>query len=324
MLSIRVELTLEPAMHALRLSARPPDHVHILMGSCNGARWIGAQLDSFLAQTHPHWSLWVSDDGSSDDTRALIEEFANRNPGRVERILDGPRRGSAANFLYLLCHPDLPSGHVALSDQDDVWLPHKLARAMEQLHRAGPDPCVWAARYMISDEELRPCRESSVWERGPSLGNAVAQNILSGHTLTLNPAALALLRRAGPVAVPHHDWWIYLLIEACGARILVDTQVVLHYRQHGANTMGFRLSATARRARLASLMQGQLRGWIDANLQALAASDLPLTHAARTVLLRWREQGRRERLRLMREIGIHRQSRLETALLHLTVALGRL
>jgi len=311
-------------MNAFPPSARPRDHVLILMGTYNGAEWIGDQLESFRAQTHPHWSLWVSDDGSSDETRTLIKDFANRNPGRVERVLDGPGRGSAANYLQLLCHPDLPSGHVAFSDQDDVWLPHKLARAMEQLQRAGPAPCTWSARYMISDRELRPFRESSVWKRGPSLGNALVQNILSGHTLTLNPAALALLRHAGPAAVPHHDWWVYLVTQACGARALVDVDIVMHYRQHGANAMGERTSSAARRSRLRALTQGQLRDQIDANLKALESSDLPLTEAARAIMARWPDQGPQGRLRLMRQFNIHRQSRLETALLYSTALLGKL
>lgn len=300
-------------------------HVHILMSTFNGAHWIGAQLDSFLAQSHPRWTLWVSDDGSTDETRARLEAFANCNPGRVARILDGPQQGSAANFLHLLCHPDLPPGIVALSDQDDVWMPHKLARAVGQLQAAGPAPCVWSARYMITTAQLQPSHASNLWTRGPSLGNALVQNILSGHTLTLNPAAVALIRRAGRQTVPHHDWWIYLVMMACGARAMVDPEIVLHYRQHGANAMGGRASARARHKRFSALMKGQMRDWIEDNLQALrAAKDLPLTVPARAMLQCWQRPERREKLWLLQEFDIHRQSRLETALLYLAAATGRL
>lgn len=293
-------------------------HVHILMGTFNGGRWLGAQLDSFLAQTHTCWTLWVSDDGSSDDTRAQLEAFASRYPGRLIRIMDGPRQGSAANFLHLLCHPDLPSGIVALSDQDDVWMPHKLERAVAQLNTAGPAPCVWSARYMISNAELKASRTSEIWSRGPSLGNAVVQNIMSGHTLTLNPAAVELMRCAEKQKVPHHDWWIYLVMMACGARALLDPELVLHYRQHNANTIGVRSSASARWRRLSGLMKGDMHAWINGNLEALDNSKkLPLTTSARELLDRWHDHRLYNKLRLLLDLNIHRQSRLETVMFYI-------
>jgi glycosyltransferase involved in cell wall biosynthesis len=294
------------------------------MGSFNGARWIDAQLDSFIAQSHPHWSLWISDDGSLDDTRDRIEAFAQRNPNREVRLLEGPRQGSAANYLHLLCHPDLPPGIVALSDQDDVWLPHKLERAVMQLQAAGPMPSAWAARYMVSDAELNPRGPSNLWPRGPSLGNALVQNILSGHTLTLNPSALDSVRRAGLHCVPHHDWWIYLLLMASGAQVLVDTQVVLIYRQHSKNVVGARSTVRARLDRLAALQQGQLRSWVMANMQALAATNLPLTPEAQALVKRWPGRGRAGKLRLLRDFAIHRQTLPESALIYLAALLGRL
>lgn len=295
------------------------------MSTFNGGRWIGEQLNSFLQQSHPYWTLWVSDDGSNDDTRAQLETFSRNNPGRLARILDGPRQGSAANFLNLLCHPDLPLGVVALSDQDDVWMPNKLARAIEQLSMAGPDACVWSARYMIISKERQTARASAVWSRGPSLQNALVQNILSGHTLTLNPAALALVRRAGRQKVPHHDWWIYLIMMACGARALVDREIVLYYRQHDANTVGGRSSVVARYKRFVALMNGELGTWVSENIQSLQSiHDLPITASAAEVLQRWQGNGPVNRLCRLYGLKIHRQSRSETAMLYLAAILRKL
>ena len=111
-------------------------HVRILMATFQGATHLPAQLASFEAQSHADWSLWASDDGSTDATPDLLRAFAARHPGRV-RLIDGPRKGSAANFLHLLGHPDLPPGLTALSDQDDVWLPHRLMRGLQQLSGDG-------------------------------------------------------------------------------------------------------------------------------------------------------------------------------------------
>lgn len=315
-LAYRYRMTVAPSLSS---------HVTILMGSRNGARWIGAQLDSYLAQTHRDWSLWISDDGSEDGTLDLIDAFANRNPGRVARVLDGPRQGPAANFLHLLCHPDLPPGPVALSDQDDVWLPHKLERALGQLAAAGDRPRAWSARYHVSDAALRPRRQSHLWRRGPSLGNAVVQNILSGHTLTLNAAALALVRGAGKPAVPHHDWWVYLVLMAAGAEAIADPDVVLHYRQHADNVMGVRSTHRGRLSRLAGLRQGRLGIWVAQNMDALRrAPDLPLTDEAAALVRDWTASAGIDRLRVLRRFGVHRQNAAETALVYLAAGLGRL
>ena len=300
------------------------EHVHILLGTFNGAAWLEAQLESFLAQTHRDWSLWISDDGSTDGTSALLRDFAAAHPDRVARILDGPRKGSAANYLHLMCHPDLPvRGIVALSDQDDVWMPDKLARAVASLRQAGDAPCAWAARYLITDAGLAGTRASECWPRAPSLRNALVQNILSGHTLTFNAAALRILRRAGPQPVPHHDWWSYLLLSAAGAQIRFDPAIVLRYRQHMDNTMGARWRPRSRLKRARALFGGRLRDWMELNLQALARAPVPLTPEAQRLLRDWPGAGRGARLRLLRELGIHRQSRVETLMIYLAVAAGR-
>ncbi len=295
----------------------PDDHIRILLCTRNGMPWLAAQLDSLLSQTHANWSLWVSDDGSTDDTLACLAAFQAAHPDRLERIITGPQQGAAANFLHLLCHPDLPAGPVALCDQDDIWYPEKLDWALKAL---GPSslPAVWAARYRVVDRDLAQSRPSPLWPRPPSLGNALVQNILSGHTLTLNAAAAALLRRAGPVTVPHHDWWIYLVMAATGGRILSDPRLVLDYRQHGANTMGAR--QTTRRARLRGLFDGTMQGWITRNLQALAQADLPLTPAARDLVTAWEGAT----WATLRRHHIHRQSRRETAALYLAALSRRL
>lgn len=301
-----------------------PEHVNILLGTYNGASWLPAQLDSFLAQTHQDWSLWISDDGSTDGTRALLHEFAAAHPGRVACILDGPRQGSAANYLHLMCHPELPvEGIVALSDQDDMWMPDKLARAVGYLRTSEDTPCAWAARYLITDAHLAAAQVSKRWPRVPSLRNALVQNILSGHTLTFNAPALQIVRQAGPQSVPHHDWWLYLLLSATGTKIRFDPAIVLRYRQHKDNAMGTRERILSRLKRVGALFGGTLRSWMEGNLQALARAPVSLTPEAAHLLRCWPEAGRLTRLRLLRELGIHRQSRGETLMVYLAVAVGK-
>ncbi len=300
-------------------ACQPP--VHILMCTYNGARWVQAQLDSFLRQTHDNWVLWVSDDHSTDGTLDILAAFKAAHPERLGALVSGPRQGAAANFLSLLCHPDLPAAYVALSDQDDVWLPHKLEHAMAQLHGLSDQPCAWSGRSWRCTASLAATHLPAPWLKGASLQNAVVQNIMSGHTLTLNPRALALIRRAGKVDVAHHDWWIYLTLMACGARVLIDPEVVAHYRQHGTNVVGQRQGVRAGGRRFAALANGDLKRWITANLQALQRADLPLSPATLALLGTWQTSGTHGTLRAH---GLHRQSRSETALLRLAARLGKL
>ena len=108
-------------------------HVAILMGTCNGARFLRAQLDTIAAQSHRDWRLVASDDGSADGTRAILAAFRDRHgPGRVE-IRPGPRRGFAANFLWLAGDPGIGADYYAFADQDDLWHPDRLARGLDRL-----------------------------------------------------------------------------------------------------------------------------------------------------------------------------------------------
>ncbi|MGY6695583.1 MAG: glycosyltransferase [Roseinatronobacter sp.] len=301
------------------------EQVHILMCTYNGANWLQSQLDSLLIQSYSNWQLWVSDDGSTDDTQEILNSFARRHPGRVAAIFDGPRQGSsAANFLSLICHPDLPAGYVALCDQDDIWLPVKLEHAMEKLRPTSGKPCGWSGRYMFTDAKMRPQSVSASWPRGPSFENALVQNIMSGHTLTLNPEALALVRSGGRVSVPHHDWWIYLVLMACDAHAIIDPEIVLHYRQHDSNTVGQRGGLKARTTRAAILLNGGLRNWISANLEALSQADLPLSQKGHCLKALYRQHGRSDLQHILQHFAVHRQSRFETAALALAKLLRRL
>ena len=103
--------------------------VLILLASFNGGKFLEQQLDSFSAQTHEHWNLLVSDDGSSDNTLDILARFQAKLEGRHNvSVVDGPRSGCANNFLSLLKRIPNDSSLVAMSDQDDVWLPEKLGK----------------------------------------------------------------------------------------------------------------------------------------------------------------------------------------------------
>lgn len=304
-------------------------HIRILMCTHNGAEHLGEQLASFLAQEHVDWSLWVSDDGSRDATLQILEDFRAAHPDREIRILRGPGRGSAFNYLTLLAHPELDDSMVALSDQDDVWRPEKLARAAARLQGLGDDPVptAYGAGWYVTDAALQVRNRSRMPRRGASFGNAMVQTILSGHSLVINAAARRLVAAAGVHnEVKSHDWWIYLLVTGVGGRVLVDEAPVLYYRQHRTNTVGANSGLHAAFRRAALLLGGDYRGWIEGNCRALAAGTVPLTPSNRHLLGQFMaadSAGGLRRLRLFRQLGLYRQTWQGTLLLLLAAALGR-
>lgn len=295
--------------------------VTIVMACRNGAAHLPRQLDSLLAQSHADWGLWAGDDGSTDDTRALLRAFSAAHPDRHVRLLDGPGLGSAANFLHLLCHPDLPPGPVALCDQDDVWLPGKLARALHRIAAEPVDvPVLYAAESWRCRADLSHPQASRPPCVAPGFANALVQNLCAGHTIVLNPAARDLVRRAGiPADIAFHDWWLYQLITGAGGRVLLDPLPVALYRQHGANALGAAGSAGAALRRAAMIAHGTYAAWGRAHRRALAASGVLATPAMALLAALGERPGP---LRMVRH-GLHRDTRLGTAALLAAALVGR-
>ena len=128
--------------------------IAILLCTYNGARFLPAQLASLADQSFTNWRLIVSDDGSSDDTLAIVSEHKARLGTAPVDIRNGPRQGFVKNFLSLACDPALFFDYYAYCDQDDVWEPGKLARAVERLSsRPAHIPAIYCSRTMLIDEE---------------------------------------------------------------------------------------------------------------------------------------------------------------------------
>lgn len=312
-----------------RVQPAGTSHVAVLMAVKDGGATLDDQLASFAAQSHADWSLIVSDDGSRDDGLARVRRFS-ADSGRPAAILQGPRQGFAQNFLHLLraAGPTVP--FVALSDQDDVWLPGKLSRALERLS-ALPEgqPALYAGRTVICDATLRPLRRSLAFELPPSFENALVQSIGGGNTMVLNRAALdvvqATLHHARGIAA--HDWWLYQIVTGAGGRVVYDTEPMVLYRQHGGNLIGANDTIFASAVRVAQVLKGRFRRWNTANVAALEASRHWLTPEARQTLAAFRQVrggSMGTRLDALRRAGLYRQTRRGNIALTVAAALNRL
>ena len=308
--------------------------VTILMGVFQGADHLQEQLDSFAAQDHADWRLVASDDGSRDAGPGLIRAFAATRPEGMVRLVQGPARGFAANYLSMIRALPKAPGWVAFSDQDDVWLPDRLSRGLAAL-AALDGPALYCSRSYITSNRLQDRRPSAPRPRPPSFCNALVQNIAAGNTMLLNPAAAALIRNAADdaAAVVAHDWWVYMLVTGAGGRVVHDDRPTVLYRQHAANAIGANDGAMAKIRRLWQVMMGTFRDWNDVNAAALAASAHQLSPEARALFQDWQAMrqtrglasgGMLHRLLRLRRLRLYRQTATSTMALWLSAAIGRL
>lgn len=224
--------------------------VDILLATCNGERFLAPQLQSLLAQSHAHWRLWVSDDGSRDGTRDILQ----RNQAALgDRLVilpgSGPGAGAMRNFERLMqaSADDGRAAWIAFCDQDDVWQPHKIERllaAMRALEKevGAATPCLVHSDLAVVDEQLRVIAPSfAAHERiDPAQVNPrtlLSVNLVTGCATLINRALLELALPL-PAEALMHDWWLALLSGGGARRYLAEPLVL--YRQHGRNQLGAR------------------------------------------------------------------------------------
>lgn len=312
-------------------TGRVTPHLTILLACYEGGDELPPQLDSFLEQSLLPSEILISDDGSRDATSNRVEQFAGQaaRAGVAVQSLRGPGRGATANFLSLLALPGPETTHVALSDQDDIWLPGKLEQAVAMLADCGDRPALLGTRSWEWDP-LTDSRQISRPIPGPlDFSHALVQNFAGGNTMVLNRAALDLVQRALP-GLPEpavHDWWLYQIVSGAGGVVLLDDRPQLLYRQHGRNQIGANRGMGSKLRRFRAMLQGTYRRWMDMNIAALSARAELLTPQSRALLdrlARDRDGPMRARLALLGQSGLHRKGRVNQATLWLAAMLRKL
>jgi glycosyltransferase involved in cell wall biosynthesis len=307
--------------------------IHILLATYEGAAYLREQLDSIAAQQHTNWTLWISDDGSQDATLAICEAFAQQHPAHRIRLLNGPEKGPTANFFHLLQSVELeqPSDWFAFADQDDVWLPEKLSRAMATLSgtEAGSQkPVLYGALTRLVDDQLQPTGLSLLPAQPMGFGNALLQNVVSGNTMVFNVALLERLRHIRPEHAVWHDWSAYQTVTGCGGTIHFDTSPCLLYRQHDGNLVGSQGRSRDKLMRLGMLFRGQYRRWGEQTEAAMTDLAPFLDGPARETLAVFVQMRHHpnplERLRLARSGRLWRQTAAGRASLWLGLLLNQI
>ncbi|NOX76407.1 MAG: glycosyltransferase family 2 protein [Gammaproteobacteria bacterium] len=211
------------------MSNPAPPRVNILLSTYNGERFITEQLDSLFSQSYPNIAIHIRDDGSTDRTVGIIKIHPRH--GELGSFDTGNNVGVVPSFLQLVtCHGE-PGDLYAFCDQDDVWKPEKIARAVERImKRPQPDKVLYCSRLEYVDDDLAHLGYSLV-PRQTGFGNAVMENVAIGCTSVFGDTIRQRLSEESTEKMIMHDWWAYLTATAFG-EVIYDDFASLQYRQH--------------------------------------------------------------------------------------------
>lgn len=299
--------------------------IAVLLSTYDGAAYLGDQLASLLAQTCPHWTLLWRDDGSTDGTPEIMATWM-RGAGKGRCVAVGPegRLGPTPSFMALLRAAG-DADFVAFADQDDVWLPDKLARGAAALDAVPPGtPALYCARQVLVDAALGRIGVSAPI-RPLGFPAALTQNVATGCTVMMNRDAATLVAGSEPPSTSLHDWWSYLVVAASGGRLIVDPEPVVLYRQHPGNLVGSPPSAGRRAAAALRRGPGVFMHVLRENVAALRAQPGLVSSPNRAVLERIHcglAGGPAARLLALGTPGLRRQTLAETVLFRLWFLTG--
>ncbi len=304
--------------------------VAILLCTYQGEEFLPAQLNSIARQTHSHWKVWASDDGSRDGTLGILAQYRKEWGEALLSVLPGPRQGFVANFLSLVCNPGVHADYFAYADQDDLWEADKLERAVAWLATVpAGQPALYMTRTRLIDESGKDIGYAPLFtSKPPTFANAIVQNIGGGNTMVFNAAARDVIaagtKDTGMVA---HDWWSYMLITGAGGVAHYDTYPSVRYRQHGANVHGSNAGLLNRLWRALLVFGGRFRSWSDRNIKSLAPARDLLTPENQQIFDNFNAARRgplSARLLALRRSGVHRQGFVDNIGLYVAALFNRL
>ncbi len=217
--------------------------VHIVLATYNGEKFIREQLDSLLDNNWEDMTIEVCDDGSTDGTVDIVNEYVEKYEGitlhRNEKNL-----GYVMNFMEGIKRSTSP--YIMLCDQDDIWHSDKIQKTYERMKRLegqveGKMPLLVYSDAMNFDsdtgEELGLFHKSSHLDtRKVDPAHLFMENKCIGCTVMVNGAIREYLKEL-PGEIRVHDWWLAMIC-SCFGKITYINESTLQYRQHSGNMIG--------------------------------------------------------------------------------------
>ena len=208
--------------------------VKVLLSAYNGERYIEEQVDSILQQKYQNIEVYIRDDGSKDNTLQVLKKYEGE--GRVH-VIAGDNVGFIRSF-FLLVEACGDADFFAFADQDDVWLPEKITRAVTLLETEdSKQPLLYFSNYDYYDGEMHFKEHGKKPSLAPSFHNAVVDCMTLGFNSVFNKKARDMMAEHIPQYSCGHDWWTYMVCSGMG-KVLYDDCVTVKYRRHESNVSG--------------------------------------------------------------------------------------
>jgi len=232
--------------------------VAVLMAVYNGALWVEDQIKSILSQQNVDVAVFVSVDVSSDSSEQLIKLLASTNP-KINVLSHGEKFGGAgANFYRLVKDVNFePFDYISFSDQDDVWIPTKLHRAVEVINSRNADAyssnvtAFWPdGREILIKKSYPQVSFDYLFEAAGPGCTYVLSNLLATEI------KLVLIDKSWTTAISLHDWFFYAYARVNRYHWIIDDFSGVLYRQHLFNQVGANVGLKAFRWRFEKLLSG--------------------------------------------------------------------
>ncbi|MDE6296996.1 MAG: glycosyltransferase, partial [Muribaculaceae bacterium] len=216
--------------------------ITVLMSIYNGERFLREQIDSIIAQQDVNFKLIIRDDGSSDSSLSILEKYSqNTDLSDKIHIIKGENIGWKKSFSYLVdfAYKNCSSSqYFAFADQDDIWKPEKLKRAISFLNEHTDIPALYYSNLSFYQDGI----DKGLIDHAsttPTFKNCHARNYATGCTIVFNKNLLLLLAMKRPDFVIPHDQWAYMVAALTG-KVFPDNKSFILYRQHELNQIGSR------------------------------------------------------------------------------------
>ncbi|MDG3180837.1 glycosyltransferase family 2 protein [Streptococcus suis] len=215
--------------------------VNILMSTYNGQQFLAEQIRSIQDQSYTDWTLFIRDDGSSDNTKEILKNF-ERQDSRIH-LIDSDKSdnlGVIKSFHKLVNHDR--ADYYFFSDQDDVWLPNKLELSLKEAQNYLADlPLMVYMDLKVVNQDLEIMTESMVKSQShhanTELVQELTENTVTGGVAMINHTLAEMWQETDDILM--HDWYLALLASAFGNLVFIDQPGEL-YRQHSDNVLGAR------------------------------------------------------------------------------------
>lgn len=203
--------------------------VSVVMCTYNGSRFLDEQISSILQQDYPLYELIISDDVSTDDTWLKLEQWQHKS-ALIKIYRNETNLGYNKNFAHAI---QLATGDlIALSDQDDIWLPQKISKLVNTF--AQPGTVLAHCRSVRFENERLRFKSASLHHHfsGNDTRKLFMFNQINGHNIMFRRILVSKF-----IPIPNgmmYDWWI-AVIATCYGNIASVDEYLVHHRIHADN-----------------------------------------------------------------------------------------